>query len=80
MVAQDEPYYIETLNEKELMQGIWREPHRILAVQASPRGKRGATEAMLNALLEGMKTNGSAIDIVRLAEMEAKTCQVLEGT
>lgn len=75
MVAPEELHYGLTANEREVLQGLWSEPRRIMAIQASPRGKRGATETVLSGLLGGMKSTGAVTETVWLAELEALNCK-----
>ncbi len=64
----------ETENEREHRRGIWRQPQRVLAIQASPRGRGGATEKVFAPLVAGMESAGSAVDALYLAERDIRPC------
>ncbi len=66
--------YGETENECERRRGIWRQPQRVLAIQASPRARGGATEKVFAPLIAGMESAGAAVDTFYLAERDIRPC------
>jgi multimeric flavodoxin WrbA len=66
--------YGETENERERRMGIWRQPRRVLAIQASPRGRGGATEKVFAPLISGIQATGAAVAMLYLAEQDIRPC------
>ena len=64
-----------TDNERDLMAGAWTPPRKVLGVQASPRGKKGATERMYRALVKGLEAAGAVVETVHLGELKAEPCR-----
>lgn len=48
---------------------------RMVAINGSPHGKRGATGAMLSALMDGFQSNGGRGASIELAEKEIRQCR-----
>ena len=46
----------------------------ILAINGSPRGKRGHTAVLLDYFLEGAAANGAQVEIINLAKEKIHTC------
>ena len=67
--------FATTDNERELLAGAWSPPRRVLGVQASPRGGKGATERMYRALVKGLEGAGAAVETVYLGELKAEACR-----
>lgn len=74
MVTATDPAYAVTENEDDLARGVWRPAERVLAIQAAPRGRRGATEQVFAPVVEGMRSAGAAVDLLHLAELRAEPC------
>jgi len=51
---------------------------KMLAINGSPR-KRGNTETVLNAFIEGAKEAGAKVTEIRLADLEYKNCRGCNG-
>jgi putative sterol carrier protein len=66
--------YGETENERQHRRGIWLQPRRVLAIQASPRGRGGATEKVFAPLIAGIESAGTAVDTLYLAERDIRPC------
>ena len=75
MVSLHQSYYELTENEREIARGIRHRPSRILAVQAAPRGRRGATELVSSSFLDGMEGIGASVEKVYLADLKIQPCQ-----
>jgi len=67
--------FVVTDNERDLAAGLWTPPRRVLGVQASPRGKKGATERLYRALVKGLEQAGAAVETVYLGELKAEACR-----
>jgi multimeric flavodoxin WrbA len=67
--------YAETENEAELRRGEWRRATRVLAINASPRGRRGATEMVCSPLLAGMERAGATVERHYLSKLQVKPCR-----
>jgi multimeric flavodoxin WrbA/putative sterol carrier protein len=66
--------YKETSNERDFKRGITSKAEKVLVIQASPRGKEGATEILLRELIGGLEESGSVVDVEYLATTEIKPC------
>jgi multimeric flavodoxin WrbA len=75
MVAVHQHCYGLTQNEKEVSTGESRIPRKILSIQAAPRGRRGATEAIAGSFVEGMEAAGTSVNKVYLADLDVKMCK-----
>lgn len=69
-----EGLYSETDNEKEWRQGIKKPVSTVLAIQASPRGKAGATEKMFGPIVEGLKLGGATVTEIYITDVDIKPC------
>ncbi len=67
--------YGETTNEADHRQGVWRRPQRVLGIQASPRGRGGATEKIYAPFASGLSAAGATVDTVYLAESKIHHCR-----
>ncbi len=67
--------FVITDNERDLAAGLWSPPRRVLGIQASPRGAKGATERLYRALVKGLERAGAAVETVHLGELKAEACR-----
>ncbi|HPQ27971.1 MAG TPA: flavodoxin family protein [Desulfobacteraceae bacterium] len=67
--------YVQTHNERDWLSNRWKGPRKVLGIQGSPRGKRGVTEQVFHALIEGMETSGAKVTTMRLEEMDIQGCR-----
>ena len=74
MVTVTDSAYAVTENEEDVERGVRRIAQRVLAIQAAPRGRRGATEQVFVPVVEGMRDAGAAVDLFHLAELRAEPC------
>jgi len=66
--------YSITENEKELQEGKWKKPRKILGLIGSPR-KRGATTSIYSIFKQGLDESDCEIDTVYLSDLENNTCK-----
>lgn len=66
--------YAETENEAEIRKNVWRQPKRVLGIQASPRGKNGATEVCYDLFASGLRKAGAIVDTIYLSDQNIKAC------
>jgi hypothetical protein len=64
-----------TENEKEIEEGKWTKPKKVLILTASPRKDRGNTWTILSPFKQGLEESGCEIDIVHIADLENKRCK-----
>ncbi|NHJ46744.1 MAG: hypothetical protein FK733_03040 [Asgard group archaeon] len=67
--------YIFTENEKEILEGKWKKPKKVLALIGSPRGERGGTAILYSIFKQGLDESGCEVDTVYLKDLENKTCK-----
>ena len=65
--------YSLTENEKEIRDGKWTKPRKVLGLIGSPR-KKGATSFLYSILKQGLDESGCEVDTVYLPDLENKTC------
>lgn len=61
-------------NEKEIRDGKWSKPKKILGLIGSPR-KKGATGAIYSIFIQGLEGSGCVIDTIFLSDLENNTCK-----
>ena len=74
MFSPDRNYFIETENESDRRQGLWKPPRSILGIQGSPRGRQGATELTYAVLVKGLEQGGARVETVHLADLNLQPC------
>ncbi|MHA1155034.1 MAG: NAD(P)H-dependent oxidoreductase [Candidatus Heimdallarchaeota archaeon] len=67
--------YVITENEKELEEGKWTKPRKILGLIGSPRKDKGVTTLVYSFLKQGLDNCDCEIDTIYLADLENKTCK-----
>jgi len=66
--------YAITENEKEILEGRWTQPKKVLILNGSPRKDRGATAMIYSAFKQGLDECKCEVDIVHVADLENKPC------
>ncbi|MBK5114618.1 MAG: NAD(P)H-dependent oxidoreductase, partial [Candidatus Heimdallarchaeota archaeon] len=66
--------YSITENEKQLQEGKWTKPRKVLGLIGSPR-KRGATAFLYSIIKQGLDDSDCEIDTVYLPDLKNKTCK-----
>jgi multimeric flavodoxin WrbA len=67
--------YVLTENEKELLEGRWHKPQKVLGLIGSPRKNQGVTTKLYSILIEGLSESGCTIDTFHLIDLENKPCK-----
>ena len=67
--------YAETENEKEIREGKWTKPKKVLILSGSPRKERGATAIVYNIFKQGLDKSNCEVDVIHVADLENKTCK-----
>lgn len=74
-MSQEPTFFIQTRQENFQKLRVWEPPRRVLAIQASHRGGRGATNTVCEAMARGMESAGAQVRRVILSELEMKPCK-----
>jgi hypothetical protein len=74
-MSQSLEYFQSTRQEELLAKGGWQPPRKVLAIQASHRGGRGATGRICQSLARGMEQAGAEVESVALADLEFAACR-----
>lgn len=67
--------YAITENEKELLEGKWTKPKKVLGLIGSPRKNQGVTAMIYSIFKQGLVECGCEIDTVYLADLENNSCK-----
>ncbi|MHA1211211.1 MAG: flavodoxin family protein [Candidatus Heimdallarchaeota archaeon] len=67
--------YFLSENEKELLEGKWSKPRKILGLIGSPRKDRGVTSMVYSMFKQGLDECDCEIDTIYLADLENNTCK-----
>ena len=67
--------YALTENEKEILEGRWTRPKKVLILNGSPRKDKGATAIIYSQFKQGLDESNCEVDVVHVADLENKTCK-----
>jgi len=75
-IASDVPEHLfkVTSNEFDYLNRVNQKMKKVLVIQASQRGRNGATEIMLRELVSGLVDAGASVDIEHLVDLNIKNC------